>query len=50
MIGWRKMLEGTDIDTIIERLEGIRCVGRTSSCPDSIAKALIQYKKDCQNY
>jgi len=33
-----------DIDWIIEKLSGIRCKQGTS-CPDQLAKALVQYKE-----
>ena len=46
MMGWRRILVGLDIDTVIERLSGTKCRGKSSSCPDTIAKALTQYKHD----
>ena len=33
-----------DVDDVIELLEGIQCRGGTS-CPDQLAKALIEYKE-----
>lgn len=32
------------IDDVIERLAGISCGFRTTSCPDQISKALAEYK------
>ena len=43
--GVSKLLIGMKIDDAIERLEGIRCGFKTTSCPDQIATALKQYKK-----
>ena len=40
-----KLVEGMDIDDVINRLEGINCGFRKTSCPDQLAKALIEYKK-----
>jgi len=33
------------IDDLIERLEGIPCGYKGTSCPDQLAKALKQYKE-----
>ena len=43
--GVSKLLIGMKIDDAIERLEGILCGFKTTSCPDQIATALKQYKK-----
>lgn len=42
--GLSKIAVGMDIDVIIERLQGINCRQGTS-CPDQLAKALIEYKE-----
>lgn len=34
------LLKGVRVEEAIERLEGIRCGGKATSCPDQIAKAL----------
>lgn len=34
------LVKGMDVDDAIERLEGIDCGGRGTSCPDQLAKAL----------
>ena len=41
--GVARLVEGRDIDEIIPLLTGIVCRGKTS-CPDQLAKALIEYK------
>lgn len=44
--GIGKLAEGMDIDEIIRRLEGTRCGFKNTSCPDQLAKALIEYKNN----
>ena len=39
-----KLALGNDIDVIIEKLKGIQCKQNTS-CPDQLAKALVDYKE-----
>ncbi|MBE5878193.1 MAG: TIGR03905 family TSCPD domain-containing protein [Lachnospiraceae bacterium] len=42
--GIGKLVEGMKIDEVIERLEGIRCGFKNTSCPDQLATALKQYQ------
>lgn len=42
--GVSRLAVGMKIDDIIARLQGIQCRNGTS-CPDQLAKALIEYKK-----
>ncbi|MBO5416927.1 MAG: TIGR03905 family TSCPD domain-containing protein [Clostridia bacterium] len=42
--GVAKLLVGMDVDDAIERLSGIRCGFKNTSCPDQLAEALKQYK------
>lgn len=42
--GVAKLLEGMSIDDAIERLSGIRCGFKPTSCPDQLAHALVDYK------
>lgn len=44
--GIASLLRGMDIDFAIERLEGIKCGFKDTSCPDQLAKALRQYKEE----
>lgn len=44
-VGVSKLVEGKDIETVIELLKGIPCRDKGTSCPDQVAKALEQYKK-----
>ena len=38
--GISKLVEGLPVDEVIERLEGIRCGFKSTTCPDQLAKAL----------
>lgn len=42
--GVSKLVKGMRIDDVIEKLEGIRCGFKVTSCPDQLARALKQYK------
>ena len=42
--GIAALVEGMDVDTVIERVQGIRCGMKMTSCPDQLAKALIAAK------
>ena len=41
-----RLVEGMDVDEVIERLHGIRCGMKPTSCPDQLATALIEAKKE----
>ena len=43
--GVSRLLIGMDVDEAIERLSGIRCGFKPTSCPDQLAKALKAYKE-----
>lgn len=40
------LVKGLDVDFAIERLKGIDCRGKGTSCPDQLAKALMEWKKN----
>ena len=42
--GLSKLVEGMDVSDVIERIEGIRCGMKPTSCPDQLAKALKEAK------
>lgn len=42
------LANGRKIDEVIMLLEGIPCGNRGTSCPDQLAKALKEYKKQNQ--
>lgn len=43
--GISKLVEGMDVHDVIERLKGIRCGFKPTSCPDQLAKALEETMK-----
>ena len=43
--GIGRLVQGMKVDEAIERLEGINCSGRGTSCPDQLAKALKASKQ-----
>ena len=38
--GISRLVVGMDVDEVISRMEGIRCGGKPTSCPDQLAQAL----------
>ena len=42
--GIAALVEGMDVDTVIERVQGVTCAMKTTSCPDQLAQALIAAK------
>ena len=40
--GISKLVEGMKVEDVIARLDGIRCGGKATSCPDQLATALKQ--------
>ena len=42
--GVARLLVGMSVDEAIERLSGIHCGPRPTSCPDQVARALSEYK------
>jgi uncharacterized protein (TIGR03905 family) len=43
--GISRLVEGMEVQDVIEKLRGIQCQGVTS-CPDQLAKALEQYLEE----
>ena len=43
--GIGKLVEGMEVDDVIQKLEGIRCGMKSTSCPDQLAQALKAYKE-----
>lgn len=43
--GISALVKGMDVDEAIEKLEGINCGMRKTSCPDQLAKALKSIKE-----
>ena len=44
--GISSLLKGMDVDEAIRRMQGIRCGGKPSSCPDQLSIALSQYRQE----
>ena len=44
-VGVSKLVEGKNIEEVIQMLRGIPCGNKGTSCPDQIAIALEEYKK-----
>ncbi len=42
--GISKLVTGLTIDEVIDKLQGITCGPKSTSCPDQLAQCLIQYK------
>lgn len=43
--GISNLVKGMNIDEVINKLEGIRCGRRNTSCPDQLSKALKEFKQ-----
>ena len=43
--GIGKLVEGMEIDEVINRIEGIHCGAKPTSCPDQLANALKKAKE-----
>ena len=48
-LGVAKLIRGMNIDEAIKRLKGILCRDKGTSCPDQLAIALENIKKELQN-
>ena len=46
--GLCRLVEGAKVDEVIQKLSGIQCQNGTS-CPDQLARALTEWKKDAVN-
>ena len=44
--GIGRLVAGMEIDEVIAKLEGIRCGGKPTSCPDQLARALRAMKAE----
>ena len=40
--GVDRLVEGMEIDRVLEKLEGIRCGWKDTSCPDQLCRAIRQ--------
>lgn len=44
--GISRLIEGMPVDMVIQKLSGIRCGMKDTSCPDQLARALLQLKRE----
>lgn len=44
--GISRLVEGMNVEDAINKLHGIDCRGRGTSCPDQLAKALKEWKEN----
>ncbi len=44
LIGIKQLVTGLQVEDVIEKLKGIPCGNKSTSCPDQLATALIEYK------
>lgn len=44
LLGIGMLVKGMNVDEAIERLNGIKCGTKNTSCPDQLSKALIELK------
>ena len=42
--GIGSLVKGMKIEDVITKLQGIKCGGKSTSCPDQLTQALIAYK------
>lgn len=42
--GVSRLVEGMKVEDVLDRLEGIRCGWKTTSCPDQLCKAIREVK------
>ena len=46
--GIRQLIIGMDIDDVIEKLKGITCGSKPTSCPDQLSRCLLEYKNSLE--
>lgn len=44
--GISALVVGMNVDEVIDRLDGIKCGPKSTSCPDQLSKALAEYKNN----
>lgn len=44
LLGIKSLVKGMTIDEVINKLSGIRCGDKSTSCPDQLAKCLSEIK------
>lgn len=49
LLGIGHLVKGMTVDEVIDRLKGIDCKNRGTSCPDQLSKALLAWKENLNN-
>lgn len=49
LIAINNLTRGMEINEVVERIEGIKCGSKNTSCPDQLAKALRLYLSEKEN-
>jgi uncharacterized protein (TIGR03905 family) len=44
--GLSRLAEGMPVEDVIKKLKGIKCERKSTSCPDQLARALENVKRD----
>ncbi len=44
--GIGKLVEGMPVSSVIEKLKGLKCGSKSTSCPDQLARALEKYSEN----
>ena len=43
------LVKGMSVDDVINKLKGVDCKGKGTSCPDQLSKALLEWKKEASS-
>ncbi|AWK51850.1 TIGR03905 family TSCPD domain-containing protein [Clostridium beijerinckii] len=46
LLGIGHLVKGMPVDEVIDKLGGISCKTKGTSCPDQLSKALLEWKKE----
>jgi len=46
LLGIGLLVKGLTVDDVIDKLKGIDCKSKGTSCPDQLSKALLEWKKE----
>lgn len=44
--GIGQLVKGMSVDDVINKLSGLDCKGKGTSCPDQLSKALLKWKEE----
>lgn len=46
LLGIGQLVKGMTVDEVIDKLKGVDCKNRGTSCPDQLSKALLAWKEE----